>query len=139
MSVSEISTHLDFCTVLAVLFLLFLSHKKAAAFDGLLYFNRKSTLVSLWQLRNRIYEQHMDYLRWLKDIHELESWMQLKEEDVHSRDYGSSLDELDKLMIKQLEMEEALQHKELKVSDIKRITLIESEFRALKEKEEEAR
>ena len=81
----------------------------------------------------------MDYLRWLKDIHELESWMQLKEEDVHSRDYGSSLDELDKLMIKQLEMEEALQHKELKVSDIKRITLIESEFRALKEKEEEAR
>ena len=81
----------------------------------------------------------MDYLRWLKDIHELESWMHQKEEDVHSRDYGSSLDELDKLMIKQLEMEEALQNKELKVSDIKRITLIESEFRALKEKEEEAR
>jgi len=65
--------------------------------------------------------------------------MQLKEEDVHSREYGSSLDELDKLMIKQLEMEEALQNKELKVNDIKRITLIESEFRALKEKEEEAR
>ena len=81
----------------------------------------------------------MDYLRWLKDIHELESWMQLKAEDVHSRDYGSSLDELDKLMIKQLEMEEALQHKDLKVGSIKRITLIESEFRALKEKEDEAR
>jgi hypothetical protein len=51
----------------------------------------------------------MDYLRWLKDINELESWMHQKEEDVHSREYGSSLDELDKLMIKQLEMEEALQ------------------------------
>jgi len=103
------------------------------------FFSRKTSLIGFWELRNRIYEQHMDYLRWLKDIHELESWMYQKEEDVHSREYGSSLDELDKLMIKQLEMEEALQNKELKVNDIKRITLIESEFRALKEKEEEAR
>ena len=35
---------------------------------------RTNTLSDCWQLRNRIYEQHMDYLRWLKDIHELESW-----------------------------------------------------------------
>jgi len=39
----------------------------------------------------------------------------------------------------QLEMEEALQNKEEKVMDIKRITLIETEFQALKVKEEEAR
>lgn len=65
--------------------------------------------------------------------------MHQKDEDVHSREYGTSLDELDKLMIKQLEMEEALQNKEVKVNDIKRITLIESEFQALKQKEEEAR
>ena len=65
--------------------------------------------------------------------------MHQKDEDVHSREYGASLDELDKLMIKQLEMEEALQNKDVKVNDIKRITLIESEFQALKQKEEEAR
>ena len=65
--------------------------------------------------------------------------MHQKDEDVHSREYGTSLDELDKLMIKQLEMEEASQNKEVKVNDIKRITLIESEFQALKQKEEEAR
>ena len=48
--------------------------------------------------------------------------MHQKDEDVHSREYGTSLDELDKLMIKQLEMEEALQNKEVKVNDIKNIT-----------------
>ena len=36
-------------------------------------------------------------------------------------------------------MEEALLNKETKVDGIKRITLIETEFKALKEKEEEAR
>jgi hypothetical protein len=50
---------------------------------------RKQSLTSFWQLRNRIYEQYIDYLSWLKDIHELESWMHLKEEDIHSREYGS--------------------------------------------------
>ena len=42
-------------------------------------------------------------------------------------------------MIKQLEMEEALLNKEEKINQIKRITLIETEFKALKAKEEEAR
>merc|ERR1712226_1784168 len=59
--------------------------------------------------------------------------------DVYSTDYGKTFDELDKLMLKQLEMEEALLNKETKVDGIKRITLIETEFKALKEKEEEAR
>merc|ERR1711997_1213493 len=62
-----------------------------------------------------------------------------KEEDVYSTDYGKTFDELDKLMLKQLEMEEALYNKESKIDGIKRLTLIETEFKALKEKEEEAR
>lgn len=98
----------------------------------------------LWHLclllpEYRIYEQHMDYLKWLKDIVELEGWLRLREEDVYSTDYGNSFDELDKLMLKQLEMEEALFNKENKMDGIKRITLIETEFKALKEREEEAR
>ena len=101
--------------------------------------SRKKTLIDCWELRNRIYEQHMDYLKWLKDITELEGWLKQKEEDVFSTDYGQTFDELDKLMLKQLEMEEALLNKDSKVEGIKRITLIETEFKALKEKEEEAR
>merc|ERR1712141_707018 len=95
--------------------------------------SRKKTLVDCWELRNRIYKQHMDYLKWLKDITDLEGWLKLKEEDVYSTDYGKTFDELDKLMLKQLEMEEALLNKETKVDGIKRITLIETEFKALKE------
>jgi len=101
--------------------------------------SRRKTLVDCWALRNRIYEQHMDYLKWLKDIVELEGWLRLREDEVYSTDYGNSFDELDKLMLKQLEMEEALFNKETKMDGIKRITLIETEFKALKEKEEEAR
>ncbi len=100
---------------------------------------RKNTLSDFWQLRNRLYEQHMDYLRWLKEINDIEGWLQEKETDVKSEDYGNTFDELDKLMIKQLEMEEALLNKEEKIDEIKRITLIESEFKALQAKEEEAR
>ncbi len=100
---------------------------------------RKTTLSDFWQLRNRLYEQHMDYLRWLKEINDIEGWLQEREPEVNSQDYGNTFDELDKLMIKQLEMEEALLNKDEKMGEIRRITLIESEFKTLKAKEEEAR
>ena len=101
--------------------------------------HRNKTLHELWSLRNSLYEQHLDYLKWLKQINDIESWLDEKEPEVGSIDYGNNFDELDKLMIKQLEMEEALLNKEDKINEIKRITLIETEFKALKAKEEEAR
>lgn len=101
--------------------------------------HRKKTLVELWTLRNSLYEQHIDYLKWLKEINEIENWLSEKEPEVSSADYGSNFDDLDKLMIKQLEVEEALLNKEEKVNQIKRVTMIETEFKALKAKEEEAR
>merc|ERR1712241_786545 len=101
--------------------------------------HRKKTLMELWTLRNSLYEQHIDYLKWLKEINDIESWLGEKEPEVSSSEYGNNFDDLDKLMIKQLEMEEALLNKEEKINQIKRITLIETEFKALKAKEEEAR
>merc|ERR1712172_59928 len=101
--------------------------------------HRKKTLLELWTLRNSLYEQHIDYLRWLKEINDIESWLGEKEPEMTSGDYGNTFDDLDKLMIKQLEMEEALLNKDEKINQIKRITLIETEFKALKAKEEEAR
>jgi len=101
--------------------------------------HRKKTLMELWTLRNSLYEQHIDYLKWLKEINDIESWLGEKEPEVTSSEYGNNFDDLDKLMIKQLEMEEALLNKEEKINQIKRITLIETEFKALKAKEEEAR
>lgn len=101
--------------------------------------SRKRTLIDCWQIRNSIYEQHLDYLKWLKDISELEGWMKHKEEEAFSTDYGTSFDELDKLMLRQLELEEAILNKDEKLEGVKRITLIETEFKALKLKEEEAR
>ena len=73
------------------------------------------------------------------EINDIESWLGEKEPEVTSSEYGNNFDDLDKLMIKQLEMEEALLNKEEKINQIKRITLIETEFKALKAKEEEAR
>ena len=101
--------------------------------------HRNKTLHELWSLRNSLYEQHIDYLKWLKEINDIETWLTEKEPEINSHDYGNNFDELDKLMIKQLEMEEALLNKEDKINEIKRITLIETEFKALKVKEEEAR
>lgn len=101
--------------------------------------HRRKTLIELWTLRNSLYEQHIDYLKWLKEINDIESWLNDKEPEVSAADYGNNFDDLDKLMIKQLEMEEALLNKEEKINQIKRVTLIETEFKALKAKEEEAR
>lgn len=100
---------------------------------------RRRTLGELWTLRDSLYVQHLDYLKWLKEINDMESWLDEKEPEVNSGDYGNNFDDLDKLMIKQLEMEETLLNKEEKMSEVKRITLIETEFKALKAKEEEAR
>ena len=44
----------------------------------------------------------MDYLKWLKEIMELEGWLRQREDDVFSTEYGNSFDELDKLMLKQV-------------------------------------
>ena len=63
---------------------------------------RRKTLRDCWELRNSIYEQHMDYLKWLKEIMELEGWLRQREDDVFSTEYGNSFDELDKLMLKQV-------------------------------------
>ncbi len=101
--------------------------------------HRRKTLLELWTLRNSLYEQHIDYLKWLKEINEIEYWLGEKEPEVSAEEYGSNFDDLDKLMIKHLEIEEALLNKEDKVNQIKRVTLIETEFKALKAKEEEAR
>ena len=46
----------------------------------------------------------MDYLKWLKEIMELEGWLRQREDDVFSTEYGNSFDELDKLMLKQVHL-----------------------------------
>jgi len=101
--------------------------------------HKKKNLQEFWTLRNSLYEQHLDYLKWFKEVNDIDVWLNEKEPDVTSKDYGSNLNELDRLIIKQLEIEEALVSKEEKVNEVKRITLIETEFKALKAKEEEAR
>lgn len=68
--------------------------------------HRKKTLLELWTLRSSLYDQHIDYLKWLKEINDIETWLGEREPDVLAEDYGQNFDDLDKLMIKQLEMEE---------------------------------
>nr|XP_040577591.1 spectrin beta chain, non-erythrocytic 1-like [Lepeophtheirus salmonis] len=101
--------------------------------------SRKKTLDQCWSLRSRIYSQHLDYFKWLKQIHDLESWLGAREVEVSDGSYGNSIQDVEFLLAKQNEIEKSLASKDERISDIERLTLIETEFAELKEKEEAAR
>ncbi|CAB4056725.1 SPTB [Lepeophtheirus salmonis] len=100
--------------------------------------SRKKTLDQCWSLRSRIYSQHLDYFKWLKQIHDLESWLGAREVEVSDGSYGNSIQDVEFLLAKQNEIEKSLASKDERISDIERLTLIETEFAELKEKKEEA-
>eukprot|EP00096_Caligus_rogercresseyi_P009860 TRINITY_DN3445_c0_g1_i1.p1 TRINITY_DN3445_c0_g1~~TRINITY_DN3445_c0_g1_i1.p1 ORF type:complete len:1494 (-),score=668.45 TRINITY_DN3445_c0_g1_i1:164-4645(-) len=101
--------------------------------------SRKKTLDQCWSLRSRIYSQHLDYFKWLKTINDLETWLSAREVEIRDGSFGSSIQDVEMLLAKQKEIEKSLAGKDERIPDIERLTLIETEFAELKEKEEAAR
>merc|ERR1719445_207309 len=101
--------------------------------------SRKDKILECWSLREEIYNQHLDYLLWTKDADAMESWMSSREPHIVDFNYGTDIEEVEELIKKHNDFEGAVLAKEGDLESVHRITMIEKNFEALREREEAAR
>ena len=101
--------------------------------------SRKDKILECWSLREEIYNQHLDYLLWTKDADAIESWMSSREPHIIDSNFGADIDEVEELIKKHNDFEGAVLAKEGDLTSVHRITMIEKNFEALREREEAAR
>ena len=101
--------------------------------------SRKEKMLECWTLREEIYSQHQDYLLWAKDTSAIESWMSSREPHIIDSNFGADIDEVEELLKKHNDFEGAVLAKEGDLQTVHRITMIEKNFEALREREEAAR
>merc|ERR1711892_192516 len=102
-------------------------------------YSRKEKMLESWGLREEIYNQHLDYLMWSKDTDAIESWISSREPSIMDANYGNNLEEVDELLKRQQDFEGAIVAKEGDLVNVNRITKIEQNFVALREREETAK
>jgi len=96
---------------------------------------RKEKMYESWELRMELYNQHLDYLVWVKDVTTLESWISSREPTVRDATLGETIDEVENLLKHQRDFEGTVVAQENKLEGVNRITLIEKNFTLLREKE----
>jgi len=97
--------------------------------------SRKDKMFESWELRREIYHQHLDYLGWARDVSTLDTWISSREPTVRDATLGETIDEVEQLLKLQRDFEGTVVAQENKLEGVNRITLIEKNFTALREKE----
>merc|ERR1711970_1354779 len=100
---------------------------------------RKEKMLECWGLREEIYNQHLDYLVWAKETDAIEYWMSSREPHIIDNNFGGNIDEVEELIKRQQDFEGAIAAKEDDLANVHRITMIEQNFAALREREEAAK
>jgi len=100
---------------------------------------RKEKMLECWGLREEIYNQHLDYLVWAKEADAIEYWMSSREPHITDNNFGNNIVEVEELIKRQQDFEGAIVAKEADLENVHRITMIEQNFAALREREEEAK
>jgi len=101
--------------------------------------NRKEKMLECWSLREEIYKQHLDYLMWAKETDAIEYWMSSREPHITDNNFGNNIVEVEELIKRQQDFEGAIVAKEADLGNVHRITMIEQNFAALREREEKAK
>ena len=98
--------------------------------------HRKEFLIECWTSRKNLYKQHLDFLKWRSEINSIESWLNEKEGLLATDETGETIEEVEELLRRHAELEELLGFENDRVDRICRPTIIESQLKLLKEKEE---
>ena len=101
--------------------------------------SRWEKMQECWGLREEIYNQHLDFLQWSKETDAVESWMASREPSILDSNLGSNIIEVEELIKRQQDFEGAIVAKEAELGSVHRITMIEKNFAALREREEASR
>ena len=101
--------------------------------------SRWEKMQECWGLREEIYNQHLDFLQWSKETDAVESWMASREPSILDSNLGSNIVEVEELIKRQQDFEGAIVAKEAELGSVHRVTMIEKNFAALREREEASR
>ena len=97
--------------------------------------SRWEKMQECWGLREEIYNQHLDFLQWSKETYAVESWMA----SILDSNLVSNIVEVEELIKRQQDFEGAIAAKEAELGSVHRITMIEKNFAALRERGEASR
>ena len=101
--------------------------------------SRWEKMQECWGLREEIYNQHLDFLQWSKETDAVESWMASREPSILDSNLGTNIVEVEELIKRQQDFEGAIVAKEAELGSVHRVTMIEKNFAALREREEASR
>ncbi|KAL0808290.1 hypothetical protein ABMA28_012785 [Loxostege sticticalis] len=100
---------------------------------------RRQQLESAWKARENIYAQHLDALLFKRDADALNSWIENRVPLVRDGKYGESVAQVEELINRHRDLEETIESQRDKFNALKRITLVEQAFAAMRDEEEAAR
>lgn len=89
---------------------------------------RMELLINIWDKRNIIYEQNLDVQLFKREANTLENWLIVREGILKDSKIGESIPQVEDLIRKHRDFEEAVKAQEDKFDALKRMTLVEEAF-----------
>ncbi|KAJ8972184.1 hypothetical protein NQ314_000314 [Rhamnusium bicolor] len=89
---------------------------------------RMELLVNIWNKRNIIYEQNLDVQLFKREANTLENWLIVREGTLNDSKVGESIPQVEDLIRKHRDFEEAIKAQEEKFDALKRMTMVEEAF-----------
>lgn len=100
---------------------------------------RMELLNNVWNQRNIIYQQNLDIQLFKREAYILENWLAIREGILKDDSLGENIPQVEELIRKHRDFEEAVKAQEDKFDALKRMTLIEEAFAKQKKVEAAAR
>ncbi|XP_063632305.1 spectrin beta chain, non-erythrocytic 2 [Cydia splendana] len=100
---------------------------------------RRAQLDAAWAARDTIYHQHLDALVFRRDADALDNWITNKVPLVRDGKVGESVAQVEALLARHAELEQAIHSQQDRAQALTRITLVEQAFKQQQESEQAAR
>ncbi|XP_063371372.1 spectrin beta chain [Cydia amplana] len=100
---------------------------------------RRAQLDAAWAARDTIYHQHLDALVFRRDADALDNWITNKVPLVRDGKVGESVAQVEELLARHAELEQAIHSQQDRAQALTRITLVERAFKQQQESEQAAR
>ncbi|WP_411016682.1 spectrin repeat-containing protein, partial [Salmonella sp. s51944] len=99
--------------------------------------NKRVDMIDDWEHRWEYLQLILEVYMWARDAQSAEAWLSAQEQYLKSEDFGSSIDEVEKLIKRHEALEKALFAQEDRFTALEKLTTLE--LRELRKQQQEAR
>ncbi|CAH1792768.1 unnamed protein product [Owenia fusiformis] len=99
----------------------------------------KVNLLKTWQQRRDLYEQNLDAQILLREMEQLEAWMNSREGILNDKNYGNSIAQVEEMIKRHTDFEKTVAAQDDRFNALKRLTLLEEAFEDQRRQEERAK